>query len=199
MPHAPVGHFAGTPHLWVTMGDLTQSWSIAEGTLAAAAGGDADALARIVRTYHDDMARVCFVICGDQDLAQDAAQSAWPKAWRKLGTLRDPARLRPWLVSIAVNEARQAMRRQHRVPVVAEIPSGAVAPAASDPSTNAELLDLARALRMLDPDDRALLALRYVADFDATELGRALGLSPSGVRSRLARLLARLRSELDDD
>jgi len=130
------------------MGDLTQSWSIAEGTLAAAAGGDADALARIVRTYHDDMARVCFVICGDQDLAQDAAQSAWPKAWRKLGTLRDPARLRPWLVSIAVNEARQAMRRQHRVPVVAEIPSGAVAPAASDPSTNAELLDLARALRI---------------------------------------------------
>jgi RNA polymerase sigma-70 factor (ECF subfamily) len=180
------------------VGDLTTSWDIAGSTVSAAASGDAEALARIVRAHHDDMARVCFVICGDQDAAQDAVQSAWPIAWRKLGTLRDPARLRPWLVSIAVNEARQAMRRQRRTPVVAEIPSGAVAPAASDPSTTAELLDLARALRALHPDDRALLALRYVADFDATELGQALGISASGVRSRLARLLARLRTELDD-
>jgi DNA-directed RNA polymerase specialized sigma24 family protein len=43
------------------------------------------------------------------------------------------------------------------------------------------------------------LALRYVAEFDASEIGRALGLSGSGVRSRLARLLARLRLELDHE
>ena len=181
------------------MGELTSSWEIATTTVTDAAGGDADALARIVAAHHDDMARVCFVICGDQDLAQDAVQSAWPIAWRKLGTLRDPARLRPWLVSVAANEARQAMRRQRRAHVVAEIALDAVGTSGADPAAGAELLDLAHALRRLPPDDRALLALRYVADFDATELGRALGMSPSGVRSRLSRLLARLRTELDDD
>lgn len=181
------------------MGDLTSSWEIKASTVSDAARGDAEALARIVNAHHDDMARVCFVICGDQDAAQDAVQSAWPIAWRKLGTLRDPERLRAWLISVAANEARQAMRRQRQARLVTEISPENVASSGADPAASAGLLDLAAALRQLPPDDRALLALRYVADFDATELGRALGLTPSGVRSRLSRLLARLRTELDDD
>lgn len=55
--------------------------------VSAAAGGDAMAFAQIVRAHHDDMARVCRVVCGDPELAQDAAQAAWPIAWRKLGTV----------------------------------------------------------------------------------------------------------------
>src|SRR6185436_9469984 len=86
--------------------------------IEAAAAGDTMAFARIVRAHHDDMARVCQLICDDADLAQDAAQAAWPIAWRKLGTLRDPEKLRPWLVSIAANEARQMIRRLHRDRVV---------------------------------------------------------------------------------
>ena len=179
------------------MGELTGTWTIDPSTVAEAAAGDADALARIVRAHHDDMARVCFVICGDADLAQDAVQAAWPRAWAKLGTLRDPARLRPWLVSIAVNEARTQLRR--RSGRVTELAIDQVMASVPDPAANAALLDLADAMRRLSAEDRALLALRYVADFDSTELGRALGMSPSGVRTRLHRLLARLRSELDDD
>ena len=45
------------------------------------------------------MTRVCFVICGDLDIADEAVQAAWPIVWRKLGGLREPERLRPWLVS----------------------------------------------------------------------------------------------------
>ncbi len=62
--------------------------------------GDAVAFARIVAAHHDPMARLCFVICGDQDMAQDAVQAAWPIAWRKLGSLREAGNLRPWLVTI---------------------------------------------------------------------------------------------------
>ena len=58
-------------------------------------------------------------------------------------------------------------------------------------------LDLRNALNRLSPDDRALLALRYVAGLDSTELSRAIGLSPSGTRARLGRLLSTLREELD--
>ena len=75
---------------------------------AASVGyGDA-AFARIIHAHHDDMTRICFVICADIDLADEAVQGAWLIAWRKLHSLRDPARLRPWLVSVAANEARQS-------------------------------------------------------------------------------------------
>jgi RNA polymerase sigma factor, sigma-70 family len=177
--------------------ELTIAGNIAATTVADAAAGDADALARIVGAHHDDMARICFVICGDPDLAQDAVQAAWPIAWRKLGTLRDPAALRPWLMSVAANEARQMVRRQRRHPVV-EIELADVGSRQGDPASRAAVADLAIALRRLSPEDRALLALRHVAGFDATEIARALGMSPSGVRSRLARLFARLREELED-
>ena len=59
-------------------------------------------------------------------------------------------------------------------------------------------MDLSNALHRLDPEDRALVALRYLADLDSTEIGTLTGRSASGVRTRLSRVLDRLRKELDD-
>src|SRR4029079_17079432 len=179
------------------MAELTVPGGIAAATVADAAAGDRDAPARIGRAHHDDVARICFVICGDQDQAQDAVQAAWPVAWRKLDTLRDPDRLRPWLMAIAANQARQQIRPRQRPPVV-EIAVADVGSDRQDPAAGAALLDLAAALRRLPPDDRALLALRYVAGSAAPRSARALGMSASGLRSRLSRLIQRLRTELDD-
>jgi RNA polymerase sigma-70 factor (ECF subfamily) len=168
------------------------------GAVALAAAGDETAFARIINAHHDHMTRVCFVICGDLDVADEAVQAAWPIVWRKLGSLRDPARLRPWLVSVAANEARQLIRRRRRRTVVELSLVGSMG-FGVDPAGAVGDLDLTNALARLDPDDRALLALRYVAGFDSTELARATGRSPSGTRARLARLLGRLRTELSDD
>jgi len=166
--------------------------------VALATAGDETAFARIIQIHHDDMTRVCFVVCGDLDVADEAVQAAWPIVWRKLGSLRDPGRLRPWLVSIAANEARQLIRRRRRRTVV-ELAVAGEAHSGLDPAGHVGDLDLTNALARLDPDDRALLALRYVAGFDSTELARATGRSASGTRARLARLLGRLRTELSND
>lgn len=166
--------------------------------VADATRGDETAFARIVSTYHDDMTRVSFVICGDLDLADEAVGAAWANVWRRLPTLRDPLRLRPWLISVAANESRQVMRRARRRSVV-ELSMGGPSPTGlGDPADRAPDLDLINALGRLDAEDRALLALRYVAGFDSGELARATGRSASGTRARLARLLDRLRTELRD-
>ena len=167
--------------------------------VAGAAAGDEHAFARIVAAHHDDMARVAFVVCGDVDIAQDAVQSAWPKIWAKLGSLRDPDRIRPWLVSVAANEARQLARSRSRRRVREITVDGAVQRSAPDPADRAADLDLARALTTLSEDDRTLIALRYVAGLTSDEIGRAIGMTGGGVRARLSRLLDRLREELRDD
>ena len=164
-----------------------------------AASGDEVAFARLVHLHHGDMTRVAYVVCGDRDVAEDAVAGAWPIAWRRLRTVREPERIRHWLVAIAANEARQLIRRQRRRAMV-ELEGGrSTGSVYEDPAARATDLDLARALASLAPDDRTLLALRYVAGLNATELAEAVNLSPSGVRTRLARLLGRLRSELGDD
>ena len=61
----------------------------------------------------------------------------------------------------------------------------------------AAALDLVATLESLDIQDRQLLALRYIAGFSSTELADHFAITPAGVRSRLKRLLDRLRKELD--
>ena len=169
----------------------------AAAAIAPAVAGDEAAFARIIATYHADLMRVAFVVCGDNELAGDAVQAAWTIAWRKLGSLRDPERLRPWLVAVAANEARQLLRREHRRAVNELRVEEPCPPLSRDPAGVIDRIDLVNALGCLDPTDRALLAMRYVVGLDATEIGAATGRSPSGTRARLARLLRRVRKELD--
>ena len=161
--------------------------------LSAAAGGDRDALAAIVDAYHGDMVRVAHVICGDVEITADAVQSAWLKIATSLGSVREPSRLRAWLCSVAANEARQA-RRRRRPTVSLDAIAGAHAEA-SDRS--AEFVDMTIAVNRLATRDRELLALRYVAGFSSAELADHFDLTAAGVRSRLKRLLDRLRMELN--
>jgi RNA polymerase sigma-70 factor (ECF subfamily) len=169
-----------------------------ETTVQRAADGDASAFARLVSAHHASMARVAYVICGDPELTRDVVQSSWTIAWRRLRDLREPGQVRAWLVAVAANEARQAVRRRRTIQVV-DVSDAFDAIGGGDPADSIAVVDLQRALRGLDPGDRALLALRYLAGLDSSEIAAHLGGSASGIRSRLARLLERLRTDLAYD
>ena len=171
------------------------------GTLARAASGDEEAFARIVALYDDDVVRVAYLVSGDIGISHEAASSTWSIAWRKLQSVRDDQHVRAWLAAVAGNEARQLMRRQRRYTVreislqtFAEGPPGSVATNNQDAN-----LDLMAALTQLDPQDRAIVAMRYGLGLSSFEIARAIGMSAPGVRSRLQRSLERLRKELSDD
>ena len=180
----------------------TMAVQVAE-LVQAAATGDEGAFTELVSRHHQDMLRVAYVICRDRALAEDAAQGAWAIAWRRLGEVKEPAHIRGWLVAVAANEARRTMRS--RRPMIHEISVGdteleRVPSVHADPvEASIASSDLRRVLASLDPTDRALIALRYVAELSSDEIGHALGMSSSGARGRLSRLLVRLRGELGDD
>lgn len=179
------------PHLFgmegaigVRMGDAGPA------AVERAGAGDELAFAELVEAYHHDMLRVAYVVLADASLAEDAAQAAWINAWRNLKQLRDPNKVRAWLLAITTNEARQLSRRQRRSHDEMEsVASASIA----DPA----LLDLARALARLSNNERRLLSLKFVGGLSSDEIGDALGVSANAVRHRLMRLLYRLREELD--
>ncbi|HEX5823844.1 MAG TPA: sigma factor, partial [Candidatus Limnocylindrales bacterium] len=98
------------------------------------------------------MARIAYFVSGDLDIAEEAEQSAWAIAYRRLKDLRDPNRLRPWLMSVAANEARQIVWSRRRR-TVREIT--VVDPTRPRDINRAAMIDLADALGRLDPKDRA--------------------------------------------
>jgi RNA polymerase sigma-70 factor (ECF subfamily) len=169
---------------------LTSRSQQGKNTVSLAAGRDRAAFTALVATYQPDLLRVCYVILGDVTLSEDATQTAWMKAWRKLDQLRDPSKVRSWLLAVAANEARQIARRRRPT-------SQIVSERQYAHDVDPQLADLAAVLAMLKPDERRLIGLRYVAELTSDQIGAALGVSPGAVRHRLVRLVARIKSELD--
>ena len=82
--------------------------------LVSAAAGDEVAFRHIIAAHHADMRRVCLAVSGDHAIADEAVQAAWLIAWKKLDKVHGPEQLRPWLVSVAVNEAKKLMSKRRR-------------------------------------------------------------------------------------
>ena len=82
--------------------------------IASAAAGDELAFRRIIAEHHEDMRRVCAYVTRDDAVADEAAYAAWAIAWTKIGSVREPASLRPWLTAVAVNEAKRLLRKRKR-------------------------------------------------------------------------------------
>jgi RNA polymerase sigma-70 factor (ECF subfamily) len=110
----------------------------------------------------------------------------------------DQTRLRAWLVTVAANEARQAMRRHRRLRRV-EVRVDEIDDRAGPGIANERDLDLRAALARLSTEDRMIVSMRYALGLTSAEIGREMGLAPPSVRSRLSRAIAVLRTELGDD
>ena len=171
----------------------TDTTSGAEGD--AAAERDAAALADIVGRFHDDMARVSFVVSGDVELAGEAAQGAWPEAWKDLQTPRNAERLRAWVMGLAAKEAKWLADAGSRARAEAARGDSGIVPATSAAATSAyrsDELDLANTFATMDPHDRQIVALRYVAGLSSDDIGGELGMPGSAVQARVARILKQL-------
>jgi RNA polymerase sigma-70 factor, ECF subfamily len=180
--------------------NLYVSEATGEDLVIRARAGDEQAFAHIVDVHHLELVRIAYAICGDAELARDAVQATWIKAWQRLHDLRDPGKLRSWLIAIVSNEARQAARARRRrwVREIAPLDEGRVGgPVSAQPSGDRS--DLIAALLKLHPDDRALIVMRYLGGLGSDEIARLTGRNASSIRARLSRLMARLREDLGDE
>lgn len=154
---------------------------------------DAASFIRLVEDHNSDMQRVAYLICGNVEQARDAAQAAWENAWRRLPD-SDPGGQRAWLITVAANAAKRELRR-NRLRSILE--RRLIEPQAAAPGGGEEAMDLRLAYRKLGKRDQRILSLRYALDLTSAEIAPIVGLSPSGVRVRLVRVLERLRKELN--
>src|SRR2546430_10597211 len=82
--------------------------------IARAQRGDSAAYEEIVHRYQQIAFRTAYVVTGSAADAEDAAQEGFVKAYRALDRFRAGAELRPWLLRIVANEARNRLRSAGR-------------------------------------------------------------------------------------
>jgi RNA polymerase sigma-70 factor (ECF subfamily) len=165
-----------------------------------ARAGDVDAFAWLVRRHSAAAVRLAAAVCGSSADAEDAAQEAFVKIFYALDRFRPGAPLRPWLMRIVANEARNQHRSGRRRAALAMRGASTTAPpspAAEDLAVAAAEADaVLAALATLGARDRLVIGYRYFGGLSEREMADALGCRQGTVKSRLARALDRLRPVL---
>ncbi len=165
-----------------------------------ARGGDEAAWEALVRFHQEGVFRFAYLHLGDAAEAEDVAQETFLRAFRALERFDVQRPMRPWLLSIAANLARNRRRSLGRAwaalqRAVQREPE-AVGLQAENLATEAGSWRgqmLWQAMQGLSPADRELLYLRYFMELSVAETAEATGVATGTVKSRTHRALERLR------
>jgi len=187
--------------------------------------GDSEAFGALVEPHLRELQAHCYRILGSTEDAEDALQETLLSAWRGLSGFDGQASLRSWLFRVATNRCLDALRAWHRrsrvEPATPDIEppeptrygevlwlqpypdvllEGVIdqtpGPEARYEAREAISLAFVTALQLLPPRQRAVLVLRDVLGFRASEVAEMLESTEESVKSALKRARGTLRGEL---
>lgn len=159
--------------------------------------GDDAAWELLVQQYQTAVFRLAYLLLGDQSEAEDIAQEAFVRAWGALDRFDNARPLRPWLLQITANLARNKRRSLSRYlsalrRVVALTPDQHQTDATLD-KLQFDAQTLWQAIQRLNITDQEVVYMRYFLELSEAEMAEALGVAPGTVKSRLHRAMERLR------
>src|ERR1700694_843743 len=187
--------------------------------------GDEGAFRVLIERFHGPLMRLAMAYVRDRGVAEDVVQETWLTCLRSLDRFEGRSSLKTWIFGIAINVARSRRRKEARIlpfssfwrrddsdsrrPTVDGSRFGSdgmwsVGPHSWDniPESNvlgAETLQHVKsAIDALPAKPRAVILLRDVAGFEATEVSSLLRISPANERVRLHRARAAVRQKLEE-
>jgi RNA polymerase sigma-70 factor (ECF subfamily) len=177
--------------------------------------GTTDQMPEDLDQYRRELTGYCYRMLGSVFEADDAVQESMVRAWRNIGSFEGRSSLRSWLYRIATNVCLDMLRSRQRRALamdlgpsstadnflgatlpehtwVTPMPDARVMPGDDDPASVAATKESIRlafvtALQHLPPKQRAVLILREVLRWQATEVAELLDTSVASVNSALQR------------
>lgn len=171
--------------------------------VSRARGGDADAWGSLIQMHQEAVFRLAYLLLGHAGDAEDIAQDTFIRAYRFLNKFDSSRALRPWLLSICANLARNQRRSIGRywnqLQRAARLNPEPVSDVERDAAGQAEVQALWHAIRQLDPVDQEIIYLRFFLELSVDETAESLNIAAGTVKSRLHRALGRLRGVVASD
>jgi len=163
--------------------------------IARAASGDAAAFRSLLDRHYDRVFRVVYSVVRNQSDAEDITQDIWASMPAKLRHWRGEAKVTSWLHRIALNAAKDALRksatRARTTAGYAEMEDLSRGEAAD---TERRLSWLQTALETLSEDLRATAALTLGEQMNFAEAAEVLGIAEGTVAWRMSEIKRRLKA-----
>jgi RNA polymerase sigma-70 factor (ECF subfamily) len=168
--------------------------------------GNRAAFAQLVDRFHSDVFRMVYYRIRSRSDAEDIAQDVLLKAFQKIATVKEPARFRGWLFSIALNRIRDFQRKKRfRSLFKAEEENIESRPAVETESDEPEALEyvfkedfwrqIRRMLDKLSKMEREVFLLRFFDHLNLNEIAGVMKKNESTIKTHLYRALAKFRKE----
>ncbi len=157
--------------------------------------GQRDAASGLVDRYQKRLFNVALRMVDDVQDAEDVTQTVFLNAFLKLGTYDPTYRFFSWVYRMTVNESLNTLKRRKRTVTLEDEPEIHAPGAAPDRAAEAEDR-VGKALRCLNPDDRAVVVLSHFVSFSYQEIADVLEIPVRTVKSRLYTARERLRLTL---
>jgi RNA polymerase sigma-70 factor, ECF subfamily len=166
--------------------DQEASW------LIQAQKGDVESFTLLVEAYQRPVYNLCYRMLGNIEDAEDAAQETFLRAYKYLRHYDNNRPFSTWVLSIAAHYCIDQIRRRRMLVVsIEDLPVPDLPERGPDMETKLsgkeERVRIRALLDILEPTDRALVVMYYWYDFSYEEIGQALKLTESAVKSRLHR------------
>lgn len=169
--------------------------------MARVQGGDETALGLLMERWERPVKAVIARLVGNAGEAEELAQEAFVRLWQTRERFRAGAEFRPWMLSLALNLARNRLRWWRRRPLVALEEWTPLPPAdGADGAGALEALERAEAVRAavaaLPLEQRAALVLFEYEGLGQAEIAQIAGTTSKAIERRLERARAALRVTL---
>ena len=148
------------------------------------------------REYRSAMQQHITYFCGDEMLAMDAVSHAFTQAWMRKAMLEamPPPAMKAWLYATARNAAVDQKRRERRM---TSLPEYALHDDLSLDIT--DRMTVKELVQQLPQNLSIPIHMKYWLGMNATEIGKAMGIPPATVRTRIRTALGIMRKGLRGD
>lgn len=161
--------------------------------------GERDAFDSLIVRWHEPLWRYLRQLTHSDDAAADLAQDTWVRVLRGIGSLREPARLRPWLFGIARRAAMDKLRRQYTRSEDPDVLLEELPAPEDETSLEDELAALGAGLGTLPLRERETLTLFYLRELTIEQIAVLLEVPAGTIKSRLHRARQLLRKQLEGE
>jgi RNA polymerase sigma-70 factor, ECF subfamily len=154
----------------------------------------------LVQRYREPVYRLAYLLVGDAHVADDITQQTFLRAFGHLDRFDTRRPLRPWLLQITRNLARNRHRAFKRyVQAMQRFALAQPEPERVETQVQAQqqATHLWQVVRRLPAPQQELIYLRFFLDLSVEETAAVLDLPPGTVKSRTHRTLRRLRGLID--